>query len=613
MLSRFNPKDIEAALLSVPRQLPFPPATDRTAWGAVRQTIGEEQAAEMIAQAEDAARTPIPFMPATLYLEFQRVGQREGYQMPRSKRQSMLASLVLAECLEGKGRFLDPILDLAWAICEESSWVLPAHQTLLTDMLRPVIDLGSSMTSLMLAEMDALVGAQLDPLLGERIRYEVDRRSFAPYLTRHDHWWLYNSRLRQVNNWTAVCNAGVVGAALYLEKDPSRLAEMVARAARSMDDYLDTFDQDGGSSEGPGYWSYGFGYYTILAQLVEQRTRGQIAFMDEPAVRKAAQFPLRTMLSPGVYVNFSDCDRDIHFIAAHLDYLSRRLELPELTRLARVQPREGRRLNELTWALRDLFWRPAPEPAGDFVPAKQDWFNEMQWMLARFNPADPNSLALAVKGGHNEEMHNQNDVGNFVVQYHQETLIPDIGRGRYTKFYFGPDRYKHFVNSSRGHSLPRPNGMEQAPGKQFAAVLLDHQTGATVDAVKFELKGAYPPEAGLATLVRSVILHRDGPHGWVELEDQVGFASTPSQCDSALTTFSPVELVPGAVLIRGEKGALRVSYDPGVVTPRVEVEKDVDFSSGPLDVNVILFAFNHKVTSGTIRLRIEPLPGRGGE
>ena len=92
----------------------------------------------------------------------------------------MLANLVLAECLEGKGRFLDPILDLAWAICEESSWVLPAHQTLLTDMQRPVIDLGSAMTSLMLAEMDALVGAQLDPLLGERIRYEVDRRSFVP-------------------------------------------------------------------------------------------------------------------------------------------------------------------------------------------------------------------------------------------------------------------------------------------------------------------------------------------------------------------------------------------------------------------------------------------------
>lgn len=607
MLSRHNPKDIEAVLVNVPPQPPFPPASDRAAWGAVRRAIGKEQAAEMIAQAEEAARTPIPFLPATLYLEFQRSGQREGYQVPRTKRQSMLSSLVLAECLESKGRFLDPILDLAWAICEESSWVLPAHQTLLTDMRRPVVDLGSAMTSLMLAELDALVGAQLDPLLGERIRYEVDRRSFVPYLTRHDHWWLYNSRARKVNNWTAVCNAGVVGAALYLEKDAARLAEMVARAARSMDDYLETFDQDGGSTEGPGYWSYGFGYYTILGQLVEQRTQGQIAFMDEPVVRKAAQFPLRTMLSPGVYVNFSDCDRNIHFIAAHLDYLSRRLDLPDLTRLARVQPREGRRLNELTWALRDLFWRPSSKPAGDFVPARQDWFGEMQWMLARLNPADPDALALAVKGGHNEEMHNQNDVGNFVVQVNQETLIPDIGRGRYTKAYFGPERYKFFVNSSRGHSLPRPNGAEQSHGIQYAAVLLEHQSTAAVDSVKFELKGAYPAEADLATLVRRVALHRDSPRGWVELEDTVAFASAPGQCDSVITTFAGVEFTPGAVIIRGEQGALRVSYDPGVVTPRLEVEKQVDFGIGPADVNCVLFAFNKKVKQGVVRLRIEPV------
>ena len=68
---------------------------------------------------------------------------------------------------------------------------------------------------------------------------------------RHDWWWLYNTHLRRVNNWTAVCNAGVVGAALYLEPDLSRLAEMIARAARSMDDFLSTFDADGGSSEGP--------------------------------------------------------------------------------------------------------------------------------------------------------------------------------------------------------------------------------------------------------------------------------------------------------------------------------------------------------------------------
>lgn len=605
MLSRYNPIDIEAALRATEPRPPFPPAGDRDGWTAIRRTIGEEKAMAIIARGEEAARTPIPSLPATLWLEFQRTGRREGFQEPRSARRAMMTHLALAECLEGQGRFLDPLLDVVWAILEESSWSLPAHQISLTDMARPHIDLGVAGTAIDLAELDLLLGAALDPLVGRRIRWEIDRRCFTPYLTRHDWWWMYNTQQRRVNNWTAVCNAGVVGAAIYLEPDPARLAEMIARAARSLDDFLATFDADGGSSEGPGYWTYGFGNYCIFAEQVEWRTGGKIRFMDEPIIRQAAQFPLRTLLGPGVSVNFSDCDRNVTFIPAHLAYLARRLDLPDLMKFARVQPHH-RRQGELHWALRDLCWRPDPEPAGAFVPARHDWFSEMMWMLARYDPADPSALVLAAKGGHNGEMHNQNDVGNFVVHVNGETLIPDVGRGRYTRAYFGPERYTFFVNSSRGHSVPRPNGYEQLPGKQHGAVLLEHRADDQADSMTLELKGAYPAEADLATLRRTVTLHREPPAGWVEVVDEVGFASRPGQCESVITTFAAVEIGASAAIIRGEKGNLAVSFDPAVVTPRVEVEKDVDLALGPADVNCLIFAFKQPVRGGTIRLKIAP-------
>ncbi len=605
MLCRYNAIDIEAALRAAAPKPPFPPAADREGWVAIRQAIGEEKAGRIIAQAEEAARTPIPPLPATLWLEFQRTGRREGFQEPRQTRRTMMTHLALAECLEGQGRFLDPLLDVVWAILEESSWSLPAHQISLTDMARPHIDLGVAGTAIDLAELDLLLGAQLDPLVGQRIRWEVDRRCFTPYLTRHDWWWLYNSRLRRVNNWTAVCNAGVVGAAIYLEPDPARLAEMIARAARSLDDFLATFDADGGSSEGPGYWTYGFGNYCVFAEQVEWCTAGQIRFMDEPIIRKAAQFPLRTLLGPGVSVNFSDCDRNVTFIPAHLTYLARRLDLPDLMKFARAQPGH-RRQGELHWALRDLCWRPDPEPAGEFIPNRHDWFSEMMWMLARYDPADPNALVLAAKGGHNGEMHNQNDVGNFVVHVNGETLIPDVGRGRYTRAYFGPERYTFFVNSSRGHSVPRPNGQEQLPGPQYGAALIAHEADAKVDRLTLELKGAYPPEADLATLQRTVALHREAPRGWVEVVDEVAFASRPGQCESVITTFAAVEIEAAAAIIRGDKGSLRVSFDPAIVTARIEVERDVDLALGPADVNCLIFAFKQPVRAGTIRLRIEP-------
>ncbi|GAB4515804.1 MAG: heparinase II/III family protein [Anaerolineae bacterium] len=606
MLTRFNPIDVEIALRAATPRPPFPPASDRQAWEQVATELGSEEIGRMIQEAEEAASRPIPSLPATLFLEFKRTGRREGYQEPRQERRTMLKQLALAECLEYKGRFLDPILDVVWAICEESSWVLPAHQRELTDMDHSVIDLGVAMTALELAELDLLLGAELDPLVGKRIRYEVNRRCFTPYLTRHDHWWLHNSQLRSVNNWTAVCNGGVVGAAIYLEPDPARLAEMIARAARSLDDYLATFDPDGGSSEGPGYWSYGFGYYTILAHLVEHRTEGRVSFLDEEQIPKIARYPLRTVLSPGRYVNFSDCDLHVNLIAPHLAYLSRRLGIPELMQLAAEQP-ANRREQQLTWGLRSLFWAPDKQVTGRFVPARHDWFSGMMWMIARYDPQDPDALVLAAKGGHNGEMHNQNDVGNVIVHVKGESVIADIGRGRYTKAYFGPERYDHLVNSSFGHSVPIPNGQAQRAGREYAAVLLDHNADADQDRLQLELKGAYPPEADLASLRRTVALHRDPPAGWVELVDEVRFASGPGMLESVLTTFGQVDIGAEEATIRGERGALRVAFDPQAVHVRVETEKDVDLAEGPRDVQRIIFSFAEKRQEGTIRLRITPV------
>jgi len=106
----------------------------------------------------------------------------------------MLARLAVGECLEARGRFLDALLDLAWAICEESSWAFPAHQLQLADPCRPYIDLMAASTALDLAELDALLGSQLDPALAARIRYEAEGRCFQPYLERAEEWWWLSGR-----------------------------------------------------------------------------------------------------------------------------------------------------------------------------------------------------------------------------------------------------------------------------------------------------------------------------------------------------------------------------------------------------------------------------------
>ncbi len=614
MLSQYNLIDIQFILEEETPPPPFPPASDRTAWAKVREELGKSQVAEYIARAEADAAAEIPHLPATTYLEFKRIGERLGYENPVSRRRAMLSNLALAECLEYKGRFLDPLLNLVWAICEESSWSYPAHQHELTDMTRPWIDLFATMTGRQLAEFDLLLGSEMDAHVSKRIRYEVDHRLLTPYLNPHTPWWwMYNTQQRRTNNWNAVCNGNIVSAAILLENDNSRLAEIIARAARSLDDYLETFDVDGGSTEGPGYWSYGYGNYVLMAHLVEQRTNGRLSFLGTEQIRKISQFPARTVLSHNLFVNFSDCDLHVSLQAPLLAFLSRRLDLPELMALARQQPRDEsiRTTHEiLPWGLRELFWTVTQDQQ-PFVSRKHDWYEEMMWMVARYNPDDPNALVLAAKGGHNEEMHNQNDVGSIIVHIKGESVIADLGRGRYTRAYFSETRYDHFVCQSVGHSAPVPNGQQQGAGEDFAAQLLDHQAGDTLDLMSVELKAAYLSEADLQSLKRTVSMHRDKPGGWVELVDEVSFATRPGTLESVLTTFGDVEMGSPTLLLRGEQGALQVEYDPDTVTVRVEKVEKVDLAEGEFDVNRVIFAFPEATQQGQIRLSIYPVMHQG--
>jgi hypothetical protein len=613
MLNHTSASHIERILREIPAQPPFSPAADRAAWRQVRARVGDLAVKELIRQAEQSAQAAIPALPASLWLECLRTGKREGYEDPCYQRRLLLRDLALGECLEYQGRFLDALMNVIWAICEETSWVYPAHHAELPDPGQPYIDLGAAGTAFDLATVDGLLGADLPPAVSQRIRHEVNQRLLIPYLARDDFWWLYGQPERPANNWTAVCSAGVMAAAMYLEPDPARLAAVLEKGLRSLGAYLATFDEDGGTSEGPGYWSYGFGHYVLIAQLIEQRTAGQLALMDGELIRKIAAFPLRTMLSSGQYVSFSDTPRQAALIAAMLTYLGRRLAVPGLRALAQ-QPISNLSsgLNvDFSWRLRSLLW-DLPQPAAAAVTlARHDWYNGMQWMIARHDPADPDALVLAAKGGHNDEMHNHNDLGAFIVQVKQEALLTDIGCGHYTLQYFGDERYDLFVPSSKGHPVPVPNGQLQSPGRQYAARLLGHSAGADQDVLQIDLRAAYPSAANLETLERRLVLHREphpaGAAGWVTLEDRFAFQETPGAFESALTTFAQVELRQGAVIISGERGRLRVTYPDQAYGVRVEHYPDIDFADGLKAVNRVVFFLLESSQAGLLRLEIVPI------
>ncbi|MEZ4637229.1 MAG: hypothetical protein R2856_20120 [Caldilineaceae bacterium] len=311
-------------------------------------------------------------------------------------------------------------------------------------------------------------------------------------------------------------------------------------------------------------------------------------------------------MSPGRYVNFSDCDAEVIQERSLLAFLAQRMNLPELAALANTQPAAGAR-DVLQWELRKTFWQLPADAPKQLVTARHEWYSGMMWMIARADPGDPNGLILAAKGGHNGEMHNQNDVGNVIVHFKQESVIPDVGRGRYTKAYFGPERYEHFVNSSLGHSVPSPNAQLQMEGEAAAATLIEHTTGDTEDVLAIEMAAVYPPEAGLDSLQRRIVFHREAPHGWVELTDSFRFKDGPAPFETALTVFAAVEEGFDALVIRGDRGHLRVGYDADYVSARVDLHTEIDMPHGSRNVRRIVFTVREPAQAGNVRLAIEPV------
>ena len=64
---------------------------------------------------------------ARLFAEFKTNGNRVNYEAFTFAKRKQLAALVMAEAVEGKGRFMDDIIDGLSSTLEETWWGIPAH------------------------------------------------------------------------------------------------------------------------------------------------------------------------------------------------------------------------------------------------------------------------------------------------------------------------------------------------------------------------------------------------------------------------------------------------------------------------------------------------------
>lgn len=512
---------------------PGKPISDREAWGALAAT---EAASDLIRRAEGLLAEPLPDQPDDLFLEFSRTGNRTNWQNVSGRRRGRLGPLVIAECLEDQGRFIPALEQLITALCAERTWVMPAHDGNLTNFRGESvdIDLASSNLGWQLAIADWLLGAKLSPPVRELLRANVRRRILDPALAmicgeRPPNWWLLTT-----NNWNAVCLAGVTGAALALAETPEERAEFVAAAEKFSRNFLAGFPADGYCTEGLGYWNYGFGHYVLLAETIWQATGGQLDLFALPEVKMPAQFGARIEIIGGVSPAFADCSVTARPDATTMWYVNRRLGLG-LAQYAELDPRWV--MGSLTSGLLFLFDNSAAgaSPTSDAPGTElRTWFDQAGVLIGRPAADSQCRLGVALKGGHNNEHHNHNDLGSFVVVVGDRPVLLDPGAEVYTARTFSSRRYESNLLNSFGHPVPVVAGKLQPAGAQWRATVVRAEFTDAADTLELDLSHAYDvPE--LKTLTRTFVYSR-AEAGSLTVTDHVVFTS-PQTFETALLTL----------------------------------------------------------------------------
>ncbi len=459
-------------------------------------------------------------LPWTVFAENKITGNRVNYEGICFEKRRHLAALVMAEIVEGKGRFMNDIIDGIGSFCEETWWGIPAHYGKRIPLQEiQEVDLFNAETASLIVWTRYMLEKQLDafsPDICQRIDREIEQRILKPAVA-NNYWWKTAGM-----NWNPWICSNWLACVLICEKDEARKAEAIAQIEKATHAFIDAYPEDGGCDEGPGYWDRAAAsMFEVLRLLPENSRLARLTSSTSNTslsrkIRAMAAYSYKTYIGHDYCVNFADAhenkaaqqvnivypfghwlnDKTMREFGA---YLGRTKQV--LTQPAKLYDKSGNfpTLGRELFFLRNIRDFIAEKPQEPLI--KDAWLPNLQIMTARRG-----CLYTAFKGGHNGESHNHNDVGSFLVYVDGEPLLIDPGVGEYTAKTFSNSRYEIWTMQSGYHNLPQINGTDQQDGKAFGAKVVSHQNGK----LTLDIAGAYPKEAAVKSWKRTVTATKSG-------------------------------------------------------------------------------------------------------
>jgi len=452
------------------------PITSREHW----DIIGKSPAFKnVISDAEKYQKEIIPLPTEEDYMRFYETlskgrdyeAANKDYEDAYNKRRDRLYKLVLAECIENKGRFIEDIEMTILVICSaEPTWTIPWEDPDAEKFLGKnlTIDHLIARTAWDLATTSYWLGRKLSTETRELLDLTVKLRVLSKFeeaiLT--DNYdlasWANSDGHRNADG-----HAAVVGTALALIDSAEHRAQYIAAAEHNVEKFLKMFTRDGYFQDGIWAWNEGYGSFILLAEMMYQATDGRIDMFKRPNIKETALYGPRMEIIKGVYEIFGDRwrgDRPNLFPTA---FVSMRFQMglkdfEERAPFFGVGP--GHLYNVGVYCFPNSATEKKGQPGEILTPPLETLRSEFALngvMVLRSGKKDSRELAVQLKGGNNEERGNHSDVGTYVVAFGGSKPLIDIGSRHYRRWSSGNIRMdSNFVNSF-GHPVPKTGDSPQ--------------------------------------------------------------------------------------------------------------------------------------------------------
>lgn len=531
------------------------------------QMIKEHHAAfrKQIEETGNFLRTKeLPVLTNEMFLLYEKTGNRLIYENEYFERRRFLVVFALLTYWYQRPEDIAKLEYVIEEICKEETWALPAHVNRQKEGWQREVDLFASETGQTLANIIYLNKAYLNEKLVKQVKELVTYRLLDSFIEVPKGQWRWESFY---NNWVSVCASCVGSAALFLlEDEKEKQKAIIERVCATLPDYLVGMHDDGTCPEGMSYFTYGMVFYTGFARQLKEYTNGEIDLMDSEKVRNIARFQHKCYLPGGNTVSFSDGERADRFRLGLTCYLARTIEGVEIPDISAAMEFETDHCYRFMGNLQDDVWvQEYLDLAKEIEEKPAEWFTllpDAQWAVWK-----KGQMGAAFKGGNNDEAHNHNDVGSFLITVDGEVFLSDLGCGEYTKEYFAPEtRYSILCNRSYGHSVPIINGQEQKVGKEYCSGYFKSDCPGKVE---LSFAGAYGTD--MPWELKRTVESYENDDAFI-VTDEICGTGVSSFEEHFITQKEPI-LREGKVILSGKNGDMEIqlSKNCGVVTVTKEI------------------------------------------